>query len=330
MKESRSQSDEVIDTAILTCLCYFDVFLYPLTVQQIRDYLPHITLEKQVIKKHLQSPPLNAVISCRDNYYFLSDRDPSIVDQRLKDEQFAQKRWQTAKMMTKIIKMFPYVRAVFVSGSLSKNLSRKESDIDYFILTAPGKLWISKTLLTAFKKIVLLNNRTWFCINYFRTTDHLSFHNSVDYFTATELITLTPIYNSRYKDRLLLENKWLNSFFPNYRQNGNGFLKSADRHSILQKILEQLCRLFSTAKWDRYFMRFMEKYRERQLPVSSGNQNDYSKNQAPSVNDLSSPKYHISPNECTTIGEDSQRMIMNEFHERLHSLKRKIEIREMV
>ncbi len=337
MKQLMPQYDEAPGTAILACLCYFDVFRYPLTVQQIRDYLPQMTLEEQNIKKHLHSPPLNTLISCRENYYFLNDRDPSIVDQRLKDEQLAQKRWRTAKIMTKIIKMFPFVRAVFISGNLSKNLSRKESDIDYFILTAPGKLWISRILLTAFKKIVLLNKRTWFCINYFRTTDHLGFQNSADYFTATELITLTPIYNSRYKDRLLLENKWLKSFFPNYRHNGNGISRSSDRHSILQKVLEQFCRIFDTAKWDRFFMKFMEKNWKMRLSVSDGNQIALSKKQDTSlykpfntINPVTLPKYRISPNECTALGEDSQRLIMSEFHDRLNSLKRKIKIREMV
>lgn len=208
--------DHDINEAILMCLCYFDVFQYPMKREQIKFFLPYVLPDETDMEHRLRSGPLAKLVSSKEGYFFLNGRDPDIVKERHQQEQFAKKRWRIARFMAGIIKMFPYVRAVFVSGNLSKNLSRRDSDIDFFILTSPGKLWIARFLLTAFKKIFLLNKRTFFCINYFRSTDYLKFDDAQSFFTAVELLTLKPVYNGCYYEKILLENGWINPIFPNH------------------------------------------------------------------------------------------------------------------
>jgi len=108
------------------------------------------------------------------------------------------------------------VRCVCISGSLSKGYMDKNSDVDYFIITAPGRLWLSRTLLVLFKKIFLFNSRKYFCVNYFIDEDSLEIPEK-NLFTATELSYLLPVYNYELYSALIMKNGWCREFYPNKR-----------------------------------------------------------------------------------------------------------------
>src|SRR4029453_8923510 len=93
-----------------------------------------------------------------------------------------------------LIASFPYVRCVCISGSLSKKYFDDTTDIDFFVITKPGRLWVCRTFLILFKKLFLLNSKKYFCINYFIDSDNLEIPDQ-NIFTATELTTLIPMHD---------------------------------------------------------------------------------------------------------------------------------------
>ena len=97
-------------------------------------------------------------------------------------------------MLFRSIKRFPFVRAVFLSGELSKNISSDDGDIDFMIVTEKNRLWICRTLLTFFKKIFLFNQKKYLCINYFVDEEHLHLPKK-NIFTATEIAHVKPLFN---------------------------------------------------------------------------------------------------------------------------------------
>jgi hypothetical protein len=117
--------------------------------------------------------------------------------------------------MASIIRCFPFVRGVFLSGDLSKRVATPSSDIDYVIITAPGRLWICRLLLIAFKKVFLFNSRKFFCLNYFLTEDRLELDDR-NYYTATEIAHLKPLVNFPLFLKYLNANGWIKNYFPNY------------------------------------------------------------------------------------------------------------------
>ena len=88
----------------------------------------------------------------------LFEADPSILNRRIQGEQKAEEALKIARKQANFIAKFPYVQSVCVSGSLSKNYFDKKSDIDFFIITTPNRLWICRSLLVAWKKIFLMNS----------------------------------------------------------------------------------------------------------------------------------------------------------------------------
>lgn len=193
---------------VLKIMLYFDIFNYPLTLNEI--YLFSNT-SKEKIKEILSHLIQENKIFKLTNFYSLTN-EIDIANRREKGNSLAKKIMKTAKKVSKFISQFPFVEAVFLSGSLSKGYFGEEDDIDYFIVTKPNRVWLSRTLLIAFKKIFLLNSKKYFCVNYFMSTNALEIKEK-NRFTATEFATLIPMSgNGVYKD-LQTENPWVFRLF---------------------------------------------------------------------------------------------------------------------
>jgi hypothetical protein len=146
--------------------------------------------------------------------YYSIQNDASFVARRLAGNKLAETFLLKAYKNAKLIGSFPYVRGVGISGSLSKGYMDESGDIDFFIVTEPERLWIARTLLILYKKIFLLNNRKYFCVNYFIDTNHLEIPDK-NIFTATEILTLIPAYNQEVFKSFSDENIWVRQFLPN-------------------------------------------------------------------------------------------------------------------
>lgn len=114
----------------------------------------------------------------------------------------------------------------------------KDSDVDYFIITKPGRLWVTKLFLTIFKKIFLLNSRKVFCINYYIDYNHLEIEEK-NVFTAIEITTLIPVFGRKYYDEFYEKNIWIKNYFPNFPKRNNRMIDK-NKPGRLQKILEKL------------------------------------------------------------------------------------------
>ncbi|HKR04400.1 MAG TPA: nucleotidyltransferase domain-containing protein [Bacteroidia bacterium] len=210
---SDKQNFSESEYGILNTLLYFDIFKYPLTKEEIEKYCHSKTYSSNEINEGLDVLVSKKFIKYSSGFYFVND-DYSIVERRINGNLLAEKFNSIAKKYSRIISKFPFVRAVFISGSLSKGYMDKESDIDYFIITAPGRLWLSRTLLVLFKKIFLLNSHKYFCVNYFIDENNLEIPDK-NIFTAMELVTLVPMINDGLFKKFLGANTWTGNFFPN-------------------------------------------------------------------------------------------------------------------
>ncbi len=89
----------------------------------------------------------------------------------------------------------------------------ERSDLDFFIITAPNRLWIARTLLVLYKRVFLANSHKHFCVNYFIDEKHLEIEEK-NLFTATELATVIPLYGSKQYENLQGVNSWLARILP--------------------------------------------------------------------------------------------------------------------
>lgn len=247
---SRLQKD------ILRTILYFDIFHHPLRVDEIYRYLPSNSTSPAEIAAACRVVPLREVLREENGFVFLGERkngnDP--VAERLAKEDRARTYWRVARMVASIIRRFPFVRGVFVSGELSKGVASPHGDIDFFVVTAPRRLWIARTLLIFFKKTFLLNKKKFLCLNHFVTESYFDVEER-NIYTALEIATLIPLYNHTLLQEYLRHNSWVSDLLPNV------FVRAArsecpPRSSILQRILELPMRGGWADRFDELLMRF--------------------------------------------------------------------------
>lgn len=136
------------------------------------------------------------------------------IERRVNGNAGAQKIMPLAYQYSKKIASFPFVEGVCLSGALSKNYYDEKGDIDFFIITRPGRLWICRTLLILRYKLLPKSRKKFWCTNYFIASDALYIPDN-NAFTGTELAYLIPTVNYSAYRQLLDTNTWYRNRFPN-------------------------------------------------------------------------------------------------------------------
>ncbi len=208
--------------AILTTLLYSDIFDFPLTKRELWLYLcGHSLLSKPDFERAL--PTLPSFIRQQDGYFFLCNRGDLVAlrKQREKESSF---KLRLASQIARFIFSIPTILLIGVSGSVAMKNSRKDDDIDFFIIVRKNTLWLTR-LLVVFLLMVTgkLRRRdesgraNTFCINMFMDEQSLSLSSTRrNLYTAHEVVRMVPLYERDhiYK-RFLIANKWVGRYLPN-------------------------------------------------------------------------------------------------------------------
>jgi hypothetical protein len=103
---------------------------------------------------------------------------------------------------------------VGVSGSLSKNYADEKADIDFFIITKANRLWIARTLMHLYKKLMFLTGKQdLYCMNYY-IDEKAMLLDEQNIFTAIETKTLLPISGEFTLGQFFETNAWTNEWLP--------------------------------------------------------------------------------------------------------------------
>ncbi|MEZ4967892.1 MAG: hypothetical protein R2791_21815 [Saprospiraceae bacterium] len=226
-----------IEQALIKALLYFEIFSYPLTAEEVFHFARYRETSVQEVSEKLQGMVEKGLVYRFGRFYQTRD-EPQWEARRLDCNQRADHFLPIARRMARLIGAFPFIRAVFVSGSLSKHCMRPNSDIDFFLITEPGRLWLARTMLVLFKKIFLLNSHKYFCVNYFVDTEHLEIEDK-NLFTATETVTLLPLYGRDWYEGFYKANSWAWELYPNVPQRPAPGI-APHKKGLLKNVLEKL------------------------------------------------------------------------------------------
>lgn len=250
---------------VLRTLLYYDIWSHPLTEDEVFAFLPINSMTREEFRATLRRDAVGDPVFEHGGYYFVRGKTEAIVQRRQRAERHARYMWRMARLSMHVIKRFPFVRGVFVSGDLSKNVTNPKSDVDFLIITEPGRLWIARTLLILFKKVFLLNRKKFFCLNYFLSSDSLTLREH-NIYAATEIAHLKPLSNSALFHQFLKDNDWIEEFFPNFHSGCLQFPPVNERSSALQTILEFPFRFLPSDRIDEYLMRKMKAVWRQRYP----------------------------------------------------------------
>lgn len=257
-------SDLQLLSQLLEPIFYYDVFQHPLRLEEIHQYANY--KQKRCLEDtadSLKQAIAAGYLFVDDGYYQLA-ANPKSIQRRIDNNRRAHKYIKRAQWISKFMLMFPFVRAVFVSGSLSKNVMPHDGDIDYFIVTKPGRLWIARTFLILFKKIFLFNSYKYFCVNYFVDEKMLEIEEK-NRFTATEIATILPMQGQAIYQQFTDANTWIYRYYPNHPLH-NAAVVPVHKSGLVQATLEFLLDNSLGDKLDDYFMKRTLLHWRRKFP----------------------------------------------------------------
>src|SRR5688572_11958238 len=127
-----------LENAILETLAYSDIFDFPLNIDELHRYLVAPAEPADMAQCLADMDKVDS----REGYYFLSGRD-EIVALRKARESASRRACQRAVFYGRMLGSLPFVRMVALTGSLAVMNLSKGADIDYMLVTEPGRLWIA-------------------------------------------------------------------------------------------------------------------------------------------------------------------------------------------
>ncbi|MDR3572771.1 MAG: hypothetical protein P4L50_02830 [Anaerolineaceae bacterium] len=230
----------MLEQAILKTVAYADVFDYPLTLSEIQRYLIGEAAAIEKTRALLQNGCLIPYkLSSFQNHFTLPGRE-RIVSIRQERAAAAEILWPRAIYYGQQISKIPFVRMVALTGALAMRNVDPGADLDYLIVTEPGRLWVSRALVIILVKIAARQG-VIVCPNYFVSENALVIKDR-NIFTAHELAQMVVIAGQRIFDRMLAANRWITDYLPNAWLNNSNASKNNETYHQITKIGEIILR----------------------------------------------------------------------------------------
>ena len=202
-----------ISSAVLATVAYADIFDYPLTAPEIHRYLVGVSAPLSAVQEQLHTNPfIKQHLQQHGRYYMLTGRDqlPAIRQER---ETLSQSLWARAYHYGRIIAQLPFIRMVAVTGSLAVNNVTPDADIDYFIITADDRLWLTRAMVILIVRWAATHHIT-LCPNYFLAKRAIELDTQTLY-AAREITQMVPLVGRAVYQQFRAANAWTADHLPN-------------------------------------------------------------------------------------------------------------------
>ena len=252
--------------AVLKTLLYYRIFRFPLREDELERLCSRPFSRSGEVGEILADLVARGHAGESDGLFYVGDETQA--DERRDAERQAAEALPRALRRSRLIARFPFVRGVALTGTISKGVFRDGDDVDFFVVTAKDRVWVCRTFLMLFKKLVLLDSHRYFCVNYLVAEDALAVPDR-NTFTATEVAWLKPVVGGERFEAFFRENPWVSSFLPGWRPAGP--LPPPAPNGPVKRLVE---RLLSGVAGDRLDDRLREaisrRNRRRYVHLASG------------------------------------------------------------
>lgn len=209
----------------MATVAFFDLFNYPLTEREIMELAPWpsdagVDGLRQRLAQLVESNELGR----GQAFYFLSGRE-ELVAIRHERYNITAEKFKYAMRAARLFRWLPWIKMIAVGNLIGGHNLRRESDIDLLIVTAKGRLWASRLLVTTITKFLgwrpqLDNSQDKICLSFWAGEDGLDFSRlklADDPYFRYWLAGIYPIYDSAgIYEKLVAANGWLKQELPHW------------------------------------------------------------------------------------------------------------------
>ena len=229
--------EQRLRAAVMATVVYADLFDFPLKRTEVHRDLIGVAAAPWRTLHAIDALVVEGRLVVDRSYLTLPSR-VGLADVRRARQERAYRLWPDARRVGGVLSQLPFVRMVAVTGSLAAGNPAEHADLDYLLVTAPGRLWTVRALAVA---LVRLARRGGIpvCPNYLLSTEALPLRHR-DVFTAHELLQAVPLAGHTVYHQLLGANPWVADWLPHrYAQAINGPIR-ASTVSPIQRLGESL------------------------------------------------------------------------------------------
>ncbi|HEY7269212.1 MAG TPA: hypothetical protein VH951_05250 [Dehalococcoidia bacterium] len=219
-----------LDRACIEALAYSDVFDFPLTSAEVWRALPVAATPSEVEAALAQS----RTIERKGGYFTLWGRG-QLAGVRERRARTSVELWPRARRYGGLIAALPFVRMVAVTGALAVDNSEAGDDVDFMIVTKPGRVWLARAMTMAVVRMAALRGLT-LCPNFMLGEDALALSDRSLY-TAHELAQVVPLAGFGVYARMMRANEWYRERLPNAAPAARG---PDGRPRLMQSVGERL------------------------------------------------------------------------------------------
>lgn len=238
--------------SILKTIAYFDLFDFPLTAEEIKEYLFRYDkpLHIKEVKGTLSLMCEEGVIEELKDYFILKDRS-QILETRKARKFIAEKLWNRVNLYGQYIRAVPFVQMIAVCNNLAYDNPNQESDIDLFIVIKPKRMWIARLIISLILQFYGVRRhgdkiKGRFCLSFFVTTNKLNMRylqmKPLDPYLAYWTKFLCPIYGEDIYEKFKKENEtWIDEKYGlKFSDDSKKHMYIGKNENVLKKFFEWL------------------------------------------------------------------------------------------
>lgn len=263
--------------AIVATVAYADVFDMPIDIVRLHRFLVGCSAGASEVVSTVGELVESGKLGRRDDVVHLPGR-AEVLDVHDERTLRAEAMWADAQRWGRRIARLPFVRMVAVTGGLAVDSVADHDDIDYFIIAAPTRLWLTRFMMVGLVKLAEREDIE-LCPNYIVSERALDFDDRALY-VARELAQMVPIVGRDRCTDLRRRNSWMFDFLPNATVEGDQTRVAEVHPNVVTRALEMVIRrpVFDRLeRWemDRKVVR-LQQVRSRRSEVGAPDESSFS------------------------------------------------------
>jgi hypothetical protein len=211
-------ADRLLADAVLATVAYSDVFDMPIDQTRLHRFLVGHQAEPEELETAVKTLVADGRLGHHNGLLHLPAR-AEVLDVHEDRSVRAAAMWPKAVTWGARIGRLPNVRAVAVTGGLAVDSVAPHDDADYFIITRPGRLWLTRLLVLVLVRLAERDNIE-LCPNYIVSETAMAMDERTIY-VARELAQMMPIVGLEHCIELRDQNRWMFDHLPNASVDGD-------------------------------------------------------------------------------------------------------------
>jgi len=157
-----------------------------------------------------------------NGFWFLKGFE-KIAQERTRRQKISVSKIKKARRIAFLFGLVPYLRGVFITGTLGLKNAGKKSDWDVLVVLEKERIWLGRLFFSLFLEALGKRRKEGkitdcFCLNHFITLDNLEFEEKNE-FSANEISFSFPLFGGKIFQQFILANSnWIKKEKPNFSE----------------------------------------------------------------------------------------------------------------